>query len=59
MRFTDMIMPDGFTGADLARQLRRKDPELKIIYTSGYSMDSMSRKVSLLPCVNFLQKPYN
>jgi CheY-like chemotaxis protein len=58
MLFTDMIMPDGFSGADLARQLRREDARLKIIYTSGYSMDFMSRKVSLLPGVNFLQKPY-
>jgi PAS domain S-box-containing protein len=58
MLFTDMIMPDGFSGADLARQLRREDAGLKIIYTSGYSMDFMSRKVSLLPGVNFLQKPY-
>ena len=56
--FTDMIMPDGFSGADLARQLRHEDPDLKIIYTSGYSMDFMSRKVSLLAGVNFLQKPY-
>ena len=56
--FTDMIMPDGFSGADLARQLRHEDAGLKIIYTSGYSMDFMGRKVSLLPRVNFLQKPY-
>jgi PAS domain S-box-containing protein len=56
--FTDMIMPDGFSGADLARQLRHEDADLKIIYTSGYSMDFMSRKVSLLAGVNFLQKPY-
>jgi CheY-like chemotaxis protein len=58
MLITDMIMPDGFSGADLARRLHKEDSSLKIIYTSGYSMDFVSRKLVLMPGVNFLQKPY-
>lgn len=56
--FTDMIMPEGISGADLARQLRQEQHDLKILYTSGYSTDFVSRKVDLLPGTNFLQKPY-
>ena len=58
MLLTDMIMPDGFSGADLARRLRQEDCALKILYTSGYSMEFVSRKLVLMPGVNFLQKPY-
>jgi two-component system cell cycle sensor histidine kinase/response regulator CckA len=58
MLLTDMIMPGGLSGADLARQLRGDVPGLKVIYTSGYSMDFISRKVALQPGINFLQKPY-
>jgi PAS domain S-box-containing protein len=58
MVLTDMIMPDGFSGADLARRLRDEHPHITIIYTSGYSMDFVGRKLVLLPGVNFLQKPY-
>lgn len=56
--FTDMIMPEGISGADLARQLRQEQHDLKILYTSGYSTDFVSRKVDLQPGTNFLQKPY-
>ncbi len=55
---TDIVLPDGFSGADLARRLRREDAALKIIYASGYSMDFIGRKVVLMPGLNFLQKPY-
>ena len=58
MLLTDMIMPDGFSGADLARRLRQENPRLTIVYTSGYSMDFVGRKLVLMPGINFLQKPY-
>ncbi len=58
MLLTDMIMPDGYSGADLARRLRQENPDLTIVYTSGYSMDFVGRKLVLMPGINFLQKPY-
>ncbi len=34
---TDMVMPEGMTGRDLAVQVKKRKPDLRIIYTSGYS----------------------
>ena len=54
---TDMVMPEGMTGRELAEQLRARKPGLKVIYTSGYSADVMGGEVNL-GNVRFLQKPY-
>ena len=55
---TDMVMPDGMSGRDLARVLQRDKPGLKIIYTSGYSAAVSGDGPALTEGVNFLQKPY-
>src|SRR5262249_52276780 len=34
---TDMVMPEGVSGRQLAERLQKDDPGLKVIYTSGYS----------------------
>jgi two-component system, cell cycle sensor histidine kinase and response regulator CckA len=54
---TDMVMPEGVSGRELAETLRAKKPSLKIIFTSGYSSDVMGPDVSLGD-IKFLQKPY-
>ncbi len=55
---TDIVMPDGMTGPELARVLRAEDPELPVIFVSGYSADTASAGLSLEDGVNFLQKPF-
>lgn len=54
---TDMVMPEGMTGRDLARQLRSRQPGLKVIYTSGYSSEIMGSD-SEFSDGPFLPKPY-
>ncbi len=54
---TDMVMPEGMTGRELADELRSRKPDLKVIYTSGYSADIMGRDMGRRDTV-FLQKPY-
>ena len=54
---TDMVMPEGMTGRELAETLRRQKPELKVIYTSGYSSDVMGQEHAPRD-IRFLQKPY-
>lgn len=56
--FTDMVMPDGLNGRQLAEQLLASRPELKVIYTSGYSTDMAEADLTLRESLNFLQKPY-
>src|ERR1700733_11260276 len=55
---TDMVMPDGISGRQLAEKLKADNPGLKVIYTTGYSPDLMGKDVTLREGVNFLQKPY-
>lgn len=55
---TDMVMPEGVSGVELAEQLKKDMPGLKIIYTSGYSMDLFNKKQKLIEGINFLPKPY-
>jgi two-component system, cell cycle sensor histidine kinase and response regulator CckA len=55
---TDMVMPDGISGRQLAEKLKADNPDLKVVYTTGYSSDLMGKEVTLQEGVNFLQKPY-
>jgi CheY-like chemotaxis protein len=55
---TDLVMPHGVSGQELARQLQEDRPELKVIYSSGYSCDLFGENSFVDPDTNFLQKPY-
>lgn len=55
---TDMIMPGGVSGHQLAAQLQTLKPEVKIIYTSGYSAETFRRDSVLPEDAILLRKPY-
>jgi two-component system, cell cycle sensor histidine kinase and response regulator CckA len=55
---TDMVMPGGMSGPQLAERLQAQDPDLKVIYTSGYSPGMAGKDIALLEGFNFLPKPY-
>ncbi len=55
---TDMVMPEGMSGRQLAERLQAQDPGLKVIYTSGYSPGMAGKDIALLEGFNFLAKPY-
>jgi CheY-like chemotaxis protein len=55
---TDMVMPEGMTGPQLAHRLVSERPTLKVIYTSGYSPGLLNKDVALMEGANFLPKPY-
>ena len=57
--FTDMMMPDGISGRELAERILQERPELKVIYSSGYSFDVFAADSNFCDSSNFLQKPYD
>ena len=56
---TDMVMPGGMTGGELAAQLQTRKPGLPVVFTSGYSADLMGDTAPQPDEINFLQKPYD
>ncbi len=55
---TDMVMPEGISGRELAERLQAKRPGLRVLFTSGYSPDIVGAgRVADKPFA-FLQKPY-
>lgn len=55
---TDQIMPEGMTGHELATVLRGEKPDLKVIYSSGYSLEMASEDFHMEAGAAFLPKPY-
>lgn len=55
---TDVIMPGALSGRALAVRLQAERPALKVLYTSGYSAESLADDGTLDDDINFLQKPY-
>jgi PAS domain S-box-containing protein len=56
--FTDVIMPGGVDGRQLADQARRRRPSLKVLFTSGYTQTAIVHHGRLDPGVLLLAKPY-
>ncbi|MDB6023811.1 MAG: multi-sensor hybrid histidine kinase, partial [Verrucomicrobiales bacterium] len=57
--FTDMVMPDGVNGFELSKRLRAMHPNLKVLYSTGYSVALEGHEAELEEGRNFLQKPYH
>jgi two-component system cell cycle sensor histidine kinase/response regulator CckA len=56
---TDMVMPEGIGGRELARQLQSRKPSLKVIYCSGYTNDVYGDGEDLRGHEYFLEKPFS
>ena len=56
---TDMVIPGGTSGGELAALLRRRWPELNVLYTSGYPVSgTMAAWLESEPHSGFLAKPF-
>jgi CheY-like chemotaxis protein len=55
---SDVIMPE-MSGPELAEQIKKVRPGIKIIFTSVYTDDAIALQGGLDPAVAFLQKPYS
>ena len=56
--FSDVIIPGGTNGAQLAARARRVRPELKVLLTSGYTAAALSLEHGLPDNLNVVGKPY-
>ncbi|MBS9402850.1 PAS domain S-box protein [Halomonas sp. TRM85114] len=56
--FTDVMMPGGMTGRDLAIAAHKLRPLLKVVFTSGYTENAIAHNGRLDEGVRFLGKPY-
>src|SRR5262245_25984583 len=56
--FSDLVMPGGMSGFDLARQVRERFPRVRVILTSGYSAELMSQADIAQLDLQLLRKPY-
>jgi len=56
--FTDIIMPGGMTGRQLADEVAKRRPGTKVLYTSGYTENAIVHHGRLDPGVLLLPKPY-
>jgi PAS domain S-box-containing protein len=55
---TDLVLPNGLSGGELAKRLRMRKPGLKTVYTSGYSLEIAGQDFALREGVNFIQTPF-
>jgi CheY-like chemotaxis protein len=57
LMFTDIVMPD-VNGAKLADEARRRRPDLKVLFTTGYTRNAVVHNGVLDPGVELLGKPF-
>jgi signal transduction histidine kinase len=55
---SDVVMPGGLSGPDLADQLRLLQPQLRVVLVSGYSRDHLDQRGSLPDGTQLLRKPF-
>jgi two-component system, cell cycle sensor histidine kinase and response regulator CckA len=54
----DMIMPN-MGGAETFKRLKEVNPAVRVLLSSGYSMDGQAEAIIAEGCVGFMQKPFN
>jgi two-component system cell cycle sensor histidine kinase/response regulator CckA len=55
---TDVVMP-GLSGPEIAEQVSALHPRVRVLFTSGYSDEAISRHGVLKPGVSLLEKPFS
>ena len=58
MIIMDMVMP-GLSGSETFNRLKEIDPDVKILLSSGYSVDGQASDILKRGCDGFIQKPFN
>jgi CheY-like chemotaxis protein len=56
--FSDIVLPGGMNGLELAEAAVARRPDLKVLFASGYPRDAISRENRLNPGMLLVPKPY-
>lgn len=56
--FSDVVMPGGISGRDLAERAHKMQPDMKVLLTSGYALDILAARGPLNEKLMILNKPY-
>jgi PAS domain S-box-containing protein len=56
---TDVGLPNGMNGRQLAEEVRRRRPEIKVLYTTGYARNAIVHHGRLDPGVELIVKPFS
>ena len=57
--FSDVVLPGGMTGAQVAEQARSLRPELKVLFTTGYARNAIIHQGRLDKGVRLITKPFS
>ena len=58
MVILDMVMPD-MSGGEVYDRIKRIDSNVKVLLSSGYSIDGQATEILKRGCEGFIQKPYS
>jgi two-component system NtrC family sensor kinase len=58
MLFTDVVLPGGMNGRQLADEVRRRRPSIKVLFATGYTRNAIVHQGRLDPDVDLLSKPF-
>jgi CheY-like chemotaxis protein len=56
--FTDIVMPGGMSGKEVAAEVHKLRPAIRVLFTSGYTQNAIVHAGRLDPGVNFISKPF-
>lgn len=56
--FTDVVLPKGKSGLEVAQEAERLQPNIKVIYTSGYAENTIAHQSKLKANAILINKPY-
>jgi signal transduction histidine kinase len=57
--FTDVVLPGGLTGAQVAARAREQRPQLKVLFTTGYARNAIVHQGRLDKGVDLITKPFS
>jgi CheY-like chemotaxis protein len=57
--FTDVVLPSGLTGAQVAAEVKKRRPNIKVLFTTGYARSAIVHHGRLDPGLQLITKPFS